>query len=162
MGREKEYCLSQHSPTWGGRGGRVVLPVSLSLDSHWPNRIMLCPLSSSFALLHTVWELMTNQMPVGKFKTKHHSPSLPSRDKYKDQQNLRKIQVRFQGQTERGVLELWILLRSCSVTTYFPDEVGARELNPWGKVTWPLEPGPESRPSDSEPRALPLGLGSHR
>lgn len=67
---------------------------------------------------------MTNQMQVGKFKTKHHLPPLPSRDKHKDQQNARKIQGHFQGQTEHGILELWILLGSCSVTTHFPDEEG--------------------------------------
>lgn len=125
MERGKENCLSQHSPKCGGRGRRVILLVSLSLDSHWPNKIMLCPLPSFFAFLQIVWELMTNQMQVGKFKTKHHLPSLPSRDKHKDQQNARKIQVHFQGQTEHGVLELWILLRSCSMITHFPDEMGA-------------------------------------
>lgn len=125
MEREKENRLSQQSPKCGGRGGRVILPVSLSRGSHWPNKIMVCPLPSSFAFLQTVWQLMTNQMQVGKFKTKHHLPSLPGRDEHKDRQNVRKIQVHLQGQTEHGVLELWILLRSCSVTTHFPDEVRA-------------------------------------
>lgn len=32
-----------------------------------------------------------------------------------------------------------------------------RELNHWSKVTWSLEPGSKPKPSDSEPRAFPLG-----
>lgn len=43
---------------------------------------------------------MTNKSHVGKFETKHNLPSLPSRDKHKDQQNERTIQLYFQSQAE--------------------------------------------------------------
>lgn len=75
------------------------MSVSFSFDSHWPNKNhIICTPSRAF--LQIVQELMTNQSHVGKFETKHNLPSLPSRDKHKDQQNERTIQLYFQSQAE--------------------------------------------------------------